>query len=304
MDKVKDFFQYLLLQMKDVSVIIDIIDIAIVSILIYYFYKFIRDRRAGKLAIGVLLFFVFLFISGIAKMQALNFLLRNLIQVGLIAIFIVFQPELRSILERIGEQPIKSLNRLTQSVKLKYEEAIDQICEAVTEFSLKHTGALIVFEGETKLGDVISTGTVIDAECTLFLIRNIFFDKAPLHDGAVIIREGRLYAAGCYLPLSNQDIDLNLGTRHRAGLGMSENSDALVIIVSEETGNIMLAQNGKLKKISAISNLKKTLKKHLIASEEENAANIAKKLLRRKHGKNKSAEESAETEADGNGDQA
>lgn len=304
MDKVKDFFQYLLLQMKDVSVIIDIIDIAIVSILIYYFYKFIRDRRAGKLAIGVLLFFVFLFISGIAKMQALNFLLRNLIQVGLIAIFIVFQPELRSILERIGEQPIKSLNRLTQSVKLKYEEAIDQICEAVTEFSLKHTGALIVFEGETKLGDVISTGTVIDAECTLFLIRNIFFDKAPLHDGAVIIREGRLYAAGCYLPLSNQDIDLNLGTRHRAGLGMSENSDALVIIVSEETGNIMLAQNGKLKKISAISNLKKTLKKHLIASEEKNAANIAKKLLRRKHGKNKSAEESAETEADGNGDQA
>lgn len=304
MDKVKDFFQYLLLQMKDVCVIIDIIDIAIVSILIYYFYKFIRDRRAGKLAIGVLLFFVFLFISGIAKMQALNFLLRNLIQVGLIAIFIVFQPELRSILERIGEQPIKSLNRLTQSVKLKYEEAIDQICEAVTEFSLKHTGALIVFEGETKLGDVISTGTVIDAECTLFLIRNIFFDKAPLHDGAVIIREGRLYAAGCYLPLSNQDIDLNLGTRHRAGLGMSENSDALVIIVSEETGNIMLAQNGKLKKISAISNLKKTLKKHLIANEEENAANIAKKLLRRKHGKNKSAEESAETEADDNGDQA
>ncbi len=304
MDKVKDFFQYLLLQMKDVSVIIDIIDIAIVSILIYYFYKFIRDRRAGKLALGVLLFFALLFISGIAKMQALNFLLRNLIQVGLIAIFIVFQPELRSILERIGEQPIKSLNRLTQSVKLKYEEAIDQICEAVTEFSLKHTGALIVFEGETKLGDVISTGTVIDAECTLFLIRNIFFDKAPLHDGAVIIREGRLYAAGCYLPLSNQDIDLNLGTRHRAGLGMSENSDALVIIVSEETGNIMLAQNGKLKKISAISNLKKTLKKHLIPNEEENAANIAKKLLRRKHGKNKSAEESVEKEADGNGDQA
>ena len=304
MDKVKDFFQYLLLQMKDVSVIIDIIDITIVSILIYYFYKFIRDRRAGKLALGVLLFFALLFISGIAKMQALNFLLRNLIQVGLIAIFIVFQPELRSILERIGEQPIKSLNRLTQSVKLKYEEAIDQICEAVTEFSLKHTGALIVFEGETKLGDVISTGTVIDAECTLFLIRNIFFDKAPLHDGAVIIREGRLYAAGCYLPLSNQDIDLNLGTRHRAGLGMSENSDALVIIVSEETGNIMLAQNGKLKKISAISNLKKTLKKHLIPNEEENAANIAKKLLRRKHGKNKSAEESVEKEADGNGDQA
>ncbi len=304
MDKVKDFFQYLLLQMKDVSVIIDIIDIAIVSILIYYFYKFIRDRRAGKLALGVLLFFALLFISGIAKMQALNFLLRNLIQVGLIAIFIVFQPELRSILERIGEQPIKSLNRLTQSVKLKYEEAIDQICEAVTEFSLKHTGALIVFEGETKLGDVISTGTVIDAECTLFLIRNIFFDKAPLHDGAVIIREGRLYAAGCYLPLSNQDIDLNLGTRHRAGLGMSENSDALVIIVSEETGNIMLAQNGKLKKISAISNLKKTLKKHLIPNEEENAANIAKKLLRRKHDKNKSAEESVEKEADGNGDQA
>ncbi len=304
MDKVKDFFQYLLSEMRDISVIIDIIDIAIVSILIYWFYKFIRDRRAGKLALGVLLFFALLFISGIAKMQALNFLLRNLIQVGLIAIFIVFQPELRSILERLGEQPIKSLNRLTQSAKLKYEEAIDQVCDAVTEFSLKHTGALIVFEGETKLGDVISTGTVIDAECSLFLIRNIFFDKAPLHDGAAIIREGKLYAAGCYLPLSNQDIDLNLGTRHRAGLGMSENSDALVIIVSEETGNIMLAQNGKLKKISAIASLKKTLKKQLIPNEEENTANIAKKLLRRKHGKVKESEETLDTEEKNNVNQA
>ncbi len=304
MDKIKDFFQYLLYQMKDVSVIIDIIDIAIVSILIYYFYKFIRDRRAGKLALGVLLFFALLFISSIAKMQALNFLLRNLIQVGLIAIFIVFQPELRSILERLGEQPIKSLNRLTQSTKLKYEEAIDQICDAVTEFSLKHTGALIVFEGETKLGDVISTGTVIDAECTLFLIRNIFFDKAPLHDGAVIVREGKLYAAGCYLPLSNQDIDLDLGTRHRAGLGMSENSDALIIIVSEETGNIMLAQNGTLKKISAISNLRKILKKHLIPNEEENTANLAKKLLRRKHVKVKAPEEIGEKEENNNVDKA
>lgn len=304
MDKVKDFFQYLLSEMKDVSVIIDIIDIAIVSVLFYWFYKFIRDRRAGKLALGVLLFFVLLLISGVAKMKALNFLLRNLIQVGLIAIFIVFQPELRSILERLGEQPIKSLNRLTQSAKLKYEEAIDQICDAVTEFSLKHTGALIVFEGETKLGDVISTGTVIDAECTLFLIRNIFFDKAPLHDGAVIVREGKLYAAGCYLPLSNQDIDLNLGTRHRAGLGMSENSDALVIIVSEETGNIMLAQNGTLKKISAISGLKKTLKKQLIPSEEDTTANIAKKLLRRKHVKVKVAEETVDSEGNNNDDKA
>lgn len=300
MDKVKDFFQYLLSEMKDVSVIIDIIDIAIVSILIYYFYKFIRDRRAGKLALGVLLFFALLFISGVAKMQALNFLLRNLIQVGLIAIFIVFQPELRSILERLGEQPIKSLNRLTQSAKLKYEEAIDQICEAVTEFSLKHTGALIVFEGETKLGDVISTGTVIDAECTLFLIRNVFFDKAPLHDGAVVVREGRLYAAGCYLPLSSQDIDQNLGTRHRAGLGMSENSDALVIIVSEETGNITLAEHGRLKKISAISNLKKTLKNRLIPKEEDNSPNIAKKLLRRK--KDKNSQNDTETEGNENVD--
>jgi diadenylate cyclase len=300
MDKVKDFFQYLLSEMKDVSVIIDIIDIAIVSILIYYFYKFIRDRRAGKLALGVLLFFALLFISGVAKMQALNFLLRNLIQVGLIAIFIVFQPELRSILERLGEQPIKSLNRLTQSAKLKYEEAIDQICEAGTEFSLKHTGALIVFEGETKLGDVISTGTVIDAECTLFLIRNVFFDKAPLHDGAVVVREGRLYAAGCYLPLSSQDIDQNLGTRHRAGLGMSENSDALVIIVSEETGNITLAEHGRLKKISAISNLKKTLKNRLIPKEEDNSPNIAKKLLRRK--KDKNSQNDTETEGNENVD--
>lgn len=281
MEKIKTFFEYLLSQIKTISVI-DIIDIVIVSVLIYFFYKFIKDRRAGKLAIGVLLFFGLLFISSIAEMQVLNFLLRNFVQVGLIAIFIVFQPELRSMLERVGEQPIKSLNRLTQSTKAELEGAIDELCEAVKEFSLKHTGALIVIEGETKLGDVISTGTIINAECTLFLIRNIFYDKAPLHDGAVIVRDGKLYAAGCFLPLSTQDIDLNFGTRHRAGLGMSENSDAIVIIVSEETGNIHIAVNGSLRPISAIGNLNKIIKARLIQDEEENNPSSFAKILKLK----------------------
>lgn len=278
MNGVKNFFEYLLTQFKNIT-FVDVLDIILVSILIYYFYMFIKGRRAGKLALGVLLFFAILFLSRIFGMQSLYFILRNLVQVGLIAIFIVFQPELRSMLEQMGEQPIKSFNKLTQSSKATIESAIDSICEAVQDFSLKHTGALIVLERKTMLGDIAKTGTVLDAECNTFLIRNIFFDKAPMHDGAMIIRDGRILAAGCFLPLSMQEIDLNLGTRHRAGLGMSENSDAMVIIVSEETGNISVALGGTLKTESSIAALKTEMKKKLMPETDESSKSIKSIIL-------------------------
>lgn len=268
MGSVGEFFSYLTEQLKSIR-IVDVLDILLVAVLFYYAYLFIKKRRAAKLALGVILFLALLLISELVGMQSLNFILKNLVQVGLIAILIVFQPEFRSLLEQMGEQSIKRFNRIGADTKKVLENSIDQICEAVKEFSLSRTGALIVMERDTKLGDVIDTGTVIDAECTLFLIRNIFFNKAPLHDGAAVVRDGRLYAAGCYLPLSSQSIDQNLGTRHRAGLGMSENSDALVIIVSEETGNISIAFGGVLARCSDISELKSEIRRILLPDDSE-----------------------------------
>ena len=228
---------------------VDVIDIFIVSVLLFYLYKFIVDRRAGKLAMGVLLLIVVRILSSVFDMYLLQYLLQNIFQIGFITLVILFQPELRSMLESVGATPIKGLksiggeNRVDSSV----QTMIDEVTSAVGDLAETKTGALIVFERTTRLGDMILTGTVIDAYPAAFLIKNIFFNKAPLHDGAMIMRGGRINAAGCLLPLStNPDIIKDLGTRHRAGIGMSENSDAVVVIVSEETGVISTAVRGKL----------------------------------------------------------
>ena len=191
-----------------------------------------------------------LLISNLAEMRATRFILEAVVNVGLIALLIVFQPELRSMLEKMGGESLKGFRgKLDKSTASQYKAAISEICYAVENLSNSRTGALIVLEGSTKLGDVVKTGTVIDAQMSSFLLGNIFYDKAPLHDGAVVIRGLRVLAAGCFLPLStNPDIVRDLGTRHRAGIGMSENSDATVIIVSEETGIISVAIDGELKR--------------------------------------------------------
>ena len=224
------------------------IDIACVSVLIYYLYKFIRDRRAGKLALGVALLVVIQIISSLLDMYLLQFIMQNIFQVGLITLVILFQPEIRSVLEKVGATPIRGLRSISETKDPSYvHRIIDEVVSAVCDLSESKTGALIVFERETKLGDIILTGTVIDAYPAAFLIKNIFFNKAPMHDGALIVRDMRLHAAGCLLPLSNNpDIIKDLGTRHRAGIGVSENSDAVVVIVSEETGVISTAVEGKL----------------------------------------------------------
>ena len=250
----------------------DVIDIALVAVLLYVGINFLRERRAGKLAIGVGILLVFQLICRLFNLTTVNFLLEYFFQFGFIVLFIIFQPELRSALEKVGSEPIRGFKSIADSKnQQKITEAIKEICDAAYTMSGEKTGALIVIERSTKLGEYIKSGTVIDAELSDFAIRNIFFKGAPLHDGAVIIRDGRLYAAGCFLPLSQrEDILRDLGTRHRAALGISENSDALVIVVSEETGTISTVVDGNLKRGYDYPSLKNELNRVLIHSESSN----------------------------------
>lgn len=243
----------------------DILDIVLVAILFYFIYKFLRDRRSGKLVIGVL-FLVLLYVAcGQLDMYVTRFILQNVFQVGIIVAAVVFQPELRSALEKVGGQPMKSIKNIASSNNHPELRMISEVSTAAASLSASKTGALIVLERLTKLGDLILTGTVIDAEPNVAIIKNIFFNKAPLHDGALIIRNSRLYAAGCVLPLtSNTDIDGDLGTRHRAAIGTSENSDAVIIVVSEETGTISIAVEGVLYRGYNRESLEAELKRRMI----------------------------------------
>ena len=249
----------------------DVVDIIVVAFFLYYTFKFMKDRRAGKLALGVILMLLMLLVSDVFQMRATYFILEKIISVGLIALLIVFQPELRSMLEKMGGESVKGFKgRFDKSEAEHYRSVISEICVAAEDLSRTKTGALIVIESSTRLGDVIKTGTVLDAQVSSFLLGNIFFNKAPLHDGAVIIRNQRVYAAGCFLPLStNPDIIKDLGTRHRAGIGMSENSDAVVIIVSEETGVISVATEGVLKRDFNKTTLEQYIVPMLITEQKE-----------------------------------
>lgn len=266
----KNFFAHFVVQFKNITVF-DILDIAIVSVIFFYLFKFISDRRAGKLAIGILFVVIALFVSDFLNMRSLNFLIDNVLQVGIIGLLILFQNELRSFLEKMGGSSILgSLNKKTSGDMQKTMECINNVIESCVYFSENKTGALIVFERGTKLGDVIRTGTIINSDPASYLIKNVFYNKAPLHDGALIIRDFRLYAAGCFLPLSqNEDIIKDLGTRHRAGIGMSENSDCIVVIVSEETGYISIAVNGVLHMNLNEQALKSELTKYLVSQDDK-----------------------------------
>ena len=228
--------------------VLDVFDILLVAVIIYYAFNFLRNRRAGKLVFGVVILFALQLLSDLLGLVATQFILQNVLQLGLIALLILFQPELRSALEKMGGSgALRSFIGITGEREDRASAAIAAVASAAADMSRSKTGALIVFERSTKLGDISSTGVIIDALPSTFLIRNIFFEPAPLHDGALIVSDGRLHAAGCFLPLSNNPtIIKDLGTRHRAAIGMSENSDAAVVVVSEETGVISLALEGKL----------------------------------------------------------
>lgn len=257
----------------------DFIDILMVAVLFYYVYVFIRDRRAGKLAIGVAALILLQILSEFLDLVAMKFILQNIFQIGVIAIVVIFQPELRSMLERVGGDSLRGLKSIGEQ---KDEQQIarfkNEVCEAVKEMSMTRTGALIVIENSTKLGDVIASGTRINADVSSMLLRNIFFNKSPLHDGAVIIGNMRVVSAGCMLPLATKDnITKELGTRHRAAIGMSEQSDALIIVVSEETGIISVAYKGTLTRDYDIVKLKVRLDELFAATEGKRRRRSKKK---------------------------
>lgn len=269
MNWVTEMWSYFVNQIKSIG-IADIFDILIVSVLIYYIYKFIKERRAGKLAVGIGVLAVVMVLSNLFEFAVLSYFMKNIFQVGLIAAVVIFQPELRSLLENVGGDSIKGLRSIGED--RENQELLhftNELCEAVGEMSLTKTGALIVIERSTKLGDIISTGTVINADTSAMLLRNIFFNKSPLHDGAVVIRDTRVFAAGCLLPLATKNnITKELGTRHRAAIGASEASDAIVVVVSEETGTISLAHKGHMHRGYDVVRLKAKLES-LINTEKQ-----------------------------------
>lgn len=228
---------------------IDLVEILILTAMLFLAVQLLRGRKAGALAMGMLVVTVLLVISDLCEFYILYAFFKSIVGSGILVVIIIFQPEIRDALEKIGKGSIKGIMNLSESKKKKeqYINAIDNICSAVTELSNDSTGALIVIERTVNLADIIQLGAVLDANVDTLLLRNIFFNRSPLHDGAVLISGDRIVAAGCFLPLTErEDIDATLGTRHRAALGIAEKSDAVVIIVSEETGTISIAHDFSL----------------------------------------------------------
>jgi len=240
----------------------------IVAFLIYKLIGFIRKTNSKKVAKGIVFLLLALWISDWLSLTVLHFILAKTVEVGLLALVILFQPELRRVLEKVGSGNIMYFFRGNVQVQT-VDSAITQTVLACTVMSKSKTGALIVFERVNKLDNQINTGTIINSYTTAELMKNIFYDKAPLHDGAVIISEGRISAAGCMLPLSNNpNLSRDLGMRHRAGIGMSEHSDAVVAIVSEETGAISVAVDGMLKRHLSPDTFEKILRNELIVEDK------------------------------------
>lgn len=247
----------------------DIVDILIVAYLIYNVIMLIRKTNSYRLAQGVLLILIALWLSGVLKLTMFNRILQKTVELGLIALVIIFQPELRRLLERMGSKALPRFGAKPLET-LGMDNVISQTIAACTQLSATKTGALIVFERSVTLDEQMRSGTIINSDVTAELLKNIFYPKAPLHDGAVVIRDGRIAAAGCVLPLtSNTNLSPDLGTRHRAGIGMSEHSDAVVVIVSEETGGISIAVDGMLKRRLSAETFEAILRSELLPEEEQ-----------------------------------
>ena len=245
----------------------DILDMAIMVFVFYKILALIHSTRAASLLKGVLVFVAALMLSYILDMNSINFIMNQLVRWGVVALIILFQPEIRRGLEEVGSRRFMAFFTRTETSSA-VEQAIDQTVLACTEMSASRTGALIVFERENVLDDMVRSGTVLDAAVSSELLKNIFFVKAPMHDGAVIVRNGRVLGAGCMLPLSkNVNLSRDLGMRHRAGIGMSENADAVVVIVSEETGSISVAIGGMLKRHLKPETLANILRNELLPQE-------------------------------------
>ncbi len=252
--------------------VFDIIDIVAMAYIIYQAMKFLRDSRAGQLVKGLLVLLVIFLVSDWFDLVTLKWLLTMVGESLLVLAVIIFQPELRRALESVGRSNLRKIgkNQLVDSEKERIETLVANVCKAVANMHDSKTGALIVFERETPLGEVINTGTMVDALASTELVQNLFYPKSPLHDGGMIIRGDRIVSAGCILPLtSNADLSSQLGTRHRAAIGMSELSDAVVVVVSEETGTISIANNGVMQRDYNPISLREELNKLLIKENEK-----------------------------------
>mgnify|MGYP003291925627 CR=1 FL=1 len=257
--------------------IVDIIDIAIVAYVIYKAISLMRETRAATLVKGIILLIVAMQLSSLLNLYLVNYLLVNAMQVGFVAIFVVFQPELRRALEKVGRSRFGNLfSFYDPNSEENKSNTIIQICHAVDNLSKNRVGALIILERQTKIGDIIRTGVNLNSDITAELLINIFVPNTPLHDGAVVIRDNKILAAACFLPLTqNSDLNVELGTRHRAAIGITETSDSIALVVSEETGKISLALDGTLTRNLTVESLEKALNK--IFSPEPNQLN-GKKL--------------------------
>ena len=248
----------------------DLLDIAIMAFAMYHVFRLVQSTKTASLLKGLIVFFGLLLASAILELHGIYFILSGMVNIGVLALIILFQPEIRRILEEMGSRRFISLFTSHGENVDVMDQAISQTVLACTEMSQTRTGALIVFEREIILEDMVRSGTVLDAAVSNELLKNIFFVKAPMHDGAVIVRQGRVKAAGCMLPLSkNVNLSRDLGMRHRAGIGMSENSDAVVVIVSEESGSISVAVGGMLKRHLKPETLENLLRNELLPQEEQ-----------------------------------
>ena len=254
---------------------IDVVDILVVAYIIYRVMKLLKDTSAARLAKGILILVLIMLFASFLRLTMISWLLQQALNVGLFAIVVVFQPELRRLLEQIGKGNFSRLI-VPADAPDEVESMITATVSACADMSRTKTGALIVFERRERLGEIISTGTMVDAAPSAELIKNIFFKNSPLHDGAMIVRAGRVCAAGCVLPLSgNQSLSRDLGTRHRAAVGMSESADSVLVVVSEETGSISVAIGGMLKRHLSPDMLRKLLENELLDSEKQEKSRLA-----------------------------
>lgn len=278
--KIIDFI-YLLKDVLDLTspwrVVVLILDIAIVSLLVFYIVKILRQTRAKQIVKGILMLFLLVIIAKIFNMVILNFILTNFITYGVILLIVVFQPEIRNVFEKIGRSKLVGVFDMDDNIMIKH--SISEIVKAVEIMSLKKIGALIVIERSTKISEVLKESVNLSAKVSSELIQNIFMPRTPLHDGAIVIDKSEILAAKCILPLASEvSVPKNLGTRHRAAVGITEISDALVIVVSEETGIISLVENGKLRRELTGDSLKELLLAKLDRTKSAvNVKNIVKK---------------------------
>lgn len=286
MKEIQEFFSNIKNTFPTITVV-DILDILLVTFVIYTVINLFRSTSSNRIARAIILLLALTLITDLLNFHTLNYLLDRVLEMGIIALLIVFQPELRRFLERIGGRSVRGLIGINVNQSDLIKEAVEETVNACEAMSKERVGALIVFERENSLEQISLTGTKVDAAVSQELIRNIFFPKASLHDGAMIINRGRIESAGCVLPLSeNRNLSTDLGTRHRAGVGISETNDCVTVIVSEETGTISVAINGMLKRYLSTQTLRKLLMQELIGEAGKTSVFDRIKSFKKGGGKN------------------